>query len=130
VDIASTTSPSMAFQNNQQVAYSAPSTSATNSRPTSKQSTSDATPVKPQDQQSQQSTEQAVQEVNKAFMEKQQQLFASIEKDTLTGISVFKIMDKSTNEVVRQLPVKEAVSFAQSLVVPQGWRGQLILDQI
>lgn len=39
-------------------------------------------------------------------------------------------MDKKTNEVVRQLPVKEIVAFAQSLEVPQGWRGQLILDKV
>jgi uncharacterized FlaG/YvyC family protein len=75
-------------------------------------------------------TEKAVRQVNDAFTKKQQNLFAAIEKDQITGIAVFKIMDKKTNEVVRQLPVKEIVSFAQSLEVPQGWRGQLILDKV
>jgi uncharacterized FlaG/YvyC family protein len=75
-------------------------------------------------------TEQAVKQVNDAFLQKQQSLIAAIEKDQLTGISVFKIKDINTNEVVRQLPTKAGISFAQSLAVPEGWRGQLILDQI
>ncbi|GBG14638.1 flagellar protein FlaG [Novimethylophilus kurashikiensis] len=74
--------------------------------------------------------EQAVKQVNDAFLERQKNLVAAVEKDKLTGIPVFKIMDVQTNEVIRQLPTHAMVSFAQSLAVPGGWRGQLILDQI
>lgn len=74
--------------------------------------------------------DQAVKQVNDAFLEKQKNLIAAIEQDKLTGIPVFKIMDISTKEVIRQLPTHAMVSFAQSLAVPGGWRGQLILDQI
>lgn len=124
MDIASTTSPSIGFQNRQLVD---PSANAERQAPAQ---IAPKTETVQQAQPSQISTEQAIQKVNDALQQKQKDLFAAIEKDKITGISIFKIMDKSTNEVIRQLPTKEVVSFAQSLELPQGWRGQLIMDQI
>lgn len=69
---------------------------------------------------------QAVRQVNDAFTQKGLNLYASFEKDKISGIDIVKIMEKKSNEVIRQLPPKEAVAFAQSLVLPEGWRGQWI----
>ncbi len=73
--------------------------------------------------------DQAIRQVNNAFNQKGQNLYASFEKDKITGINVVKIVEKKTNEIIRQMPPKEIVALAQSLAVPHGWRGQLILDK-
>lgn len=72
---------------------------------------------------------QAIKQVNDAFSQKGQNLYASFEEDKITGIQVVKIVEKKTNEIIRQMPPKEIVAFAQSLEVEQGWRGWLILDK-
>lgn len=72
---------------------------------------------------------QAIKQVNDAFSQKGQNLYASFEEDKITGIQVVKIVEKKTNEIIRQMPPKEIVAFAQSLEVEQGWRGRLILDK-
>lgn len=69
---------------------------------------------------------QAIKKMNDAFVQKGQDLYAAFEKDKIAGIDIVKIMDKKTNEVIRQLPPKEIVAFAQALELPQGWRGQLL----
>lgn len=69
---------------------------------------------------------QAIKQMNDAFAQKGQYLYAAFEKDKIAGIDIVKIMDKKTNEVIRQLPPKEIVAFAQALELPQGWRGQLL----
>jgi len=69
---------------------------------------------------------QAIKQMNDAFTQKGQDLYATFEKDKIAGIDIVKIMDKKTNEVIRQLPPKEIVAFAQALELPQGWRGQLL----
>jgi uncharacterized FlaG/YvyC family protein len=71
---------------------------------------------------------QAVRQVNDAFMQKGLNLYASFEKDKISGVDIVKIMDKKSNEVIRQLPPKEMVAFAQSLELPEGWRGQWIFN--
>lgn len=69
---------------------------------------------------------QAVKQANDAFARKNLNLYASFEKDKISGVDIVKIMEKKTNEVIRQLPPQEMVAFAQSLVLPAGWRGQWI----
>lgn len=69
---------------------------------------------------------QAIKKMNDAFAQKGQDLYAAFEKDKIAGIDIVKIMNKKTNEVIRQLPPKEIVAFAQALELPQGWRGQLL----
>ena len=69
---------------------------------------------------------QAVRQVNDAFTQKGLNLYASFEKDKISGVDIVKIMEKKSNEVIRQMPPQEAVAFAQSLVLPEGWRGQWI----
>jgi flagellar protein FlaG len=71
---------------------------------------------------------QAVRKVNDAFSQKGLNLYASFEKDKISGVDIVKIMDRKSNEVIRQLPPKEMVAFAQSLELPEGWRGQWILN--
>ena len=72
---------------------------------------------------------QAIKQVNDAFIQKRQNLYASFEKDKITGIHVVKIVEKKTNEVIRQMPPKEIVAFAQSIDAAQEWRGRLLLDK-
>lgn len=69
---------------------------------------------------------QAVKQVNDAFSQKGLALYASFEKDKITGIDIVQIKEKKSNEVIRQLPLKGMVAFAQSLELPEGWRGQWI----
>lgn len=70
--------------------------------------------------------EQAIRQVNDAFTQKGLNLYASFEKDKITGIEIIQFKDKNTEEVIRQFPSKEILAFAQSLELPQGWRGQWI----
>ncbi|MCE5181558.1 MAG: flagellar protein FlaG [Betaproteobacteria bacterium] len=70
--------------------------------------------------------EQAIGQVNDAFTQKGQNLYASFEKDKITGIEIIQFKDKDSEEVIRQIPSKEILAFAQSLELPQGWRGQWI----
>lgn len=69
---------------------------------------------------------QAVKQVNNAFTQKGLNLYAAFEKDKITGINIVQIKEKKTNEIIRQLPPQETVAFAQSLDLPEGWRGQWI----
>lgn len=71
----------------------------------------------------------AIKQVNDAFNKRGENLYASFEKDEATGIQLVKIVEKKTNEIIRQMPPKEIVAFAQSLDDDQEWRGRLILDK-
>jgi uncharacterized FlaG/YvyC family protein len=86
---------------------------------TSKTAASNGTP-------SQDQVTQAVKQVNDAFTQKGLNLYASFEKDKITGIDIVKIKEKKSDEVIRQFPPQETVAFAQSLDLPEGWRGQWI----
>lgn len=68
----------------------------------------------------------AVNQVNDAFTERGQNLYASLEKDKETGIHVVKLLDKSTKEIVSQYPSKEIVAIAAALTHYQESRGNLI----
>ena len=59
-----------------------------------------------------------VNRINDAFAQQGQNLYAAFEKDKATGISVIKIVDRKTNETVRQVPIKEMLAFARSLEQP------------
>ena len=68
----------------------------------------------------------AVKQVNDSFVQKGQNLYASIEKDKETGINVVKLLDKNTKEVVRQYPSKEMVAIAAAITQYQESKGQLL----
>ena len=69
---------------------------------------------------------QAVRRANDLFAVKGQHLHAAFEKDQATGITVVKIIDSNTNEVISQMPPKAIVEFARSLGQSQGKGGQII----
>lgn len=71
----------------------------------------------------------AIKQVNNAFSENGQSLYASYQKDKITGIEVVQFHDGNTHEVVRQIPSKEILAVAQSLSLPPGIQGQLIYDK-
>jgi len=72
---------------------------------------------------------QAVNQINDAFAQRNQNLFAAIEKDKATGIDVVKIVDKDSKETISQYPSKAIIEIAQALQNPQGLSGQLIRDK-
>ncbi len=68
----------------------------------------------------------AVEQVNEAFSEKGKNLRAQIERDEATGISVVKVLDKSTEEVISQFPSKEVLAIAEAIRQYQEEKGQLL----
>lgn len=68
----------------------------------------------------------AVDQVNHAFAEKKQNLRASIERDEATGISVVKVTDKDTKELVSQFPSKEVLAIAEAIRQYQEDKGYLV----
>lgn len=68
----------------------------------------------------------AVEQVNEAFAEKGKNLHALIERDEATGISVVKVLDKSTEEVISQFPSKEVLAIAEAIRQYQEEKGQLL----
>ena len=69
---------------------------------------------------------QAVKQMNDAFTQRGQNIYATISIDKATGIDVVKIVDKETNETIVQYPSKAILEAAQALQHPQGSGGQLI----
>ncbi|MDX8400441.1 MAG: flagellar protein FlaG [Gallionellaceae bacterium] len=69
---------------------------------------------------------QAVKQVNASFTEKGQNVFASIENDAATGISVVKLQDRNTKEVISQFPSKAIIAMAEAFVQLQKGQGQLL----
>lgn len=70
--------------------------------------------------------EQAVQQVNEAFNQKGQNLYAAIERDKATGINVVKVLDKHTDEVISQFPSKKILAIAEAIDQSLEDRGQLV----
>lgn len=68
----------------------------------------------------------AVDQVNHAFAEKKQNLRASIERDETTGISVVKVTDKDTKELISQFPSKEVLAIAEAIRQYQEDKGYLV----
>jgi len=69
---------------------------------------------------------QAISHVNDTFTQRAQNLYATFGKDASTGISVVKIVDKNTKEIISQIPSKQMLAFAQFLDQSQGKGGQLL----
>ena len=69
---------------------------------------------------------QAVKQLNEDFIQKGQNVYASYEKDKATGISVVKVLDKNTQEVVSQFPPKEIIAIAEAIDRDQEAKGRLI----
>jgi flagellar protein FlaG len=88
-----------------------------------------STPTDTQQTPSPDDIEKNIKRLNDSFAQNGVSLYASYEKDKITGIEVFQLKDKNTDEVIRQIPSKEMLAIAQSLELPQGWRGQLIYDR-
>lgn len=69
---------------------------------------------------------QALKQVNETFSKKGQDIYAMIEKDKGTGISVVKVMDKKTDEVISQFPSKEIIAIAEAIKQYQEDKGYLL----
>jgi len=70
--------------------------------------------------------DRAIDQVNEAFQQKGQNLRALIERDEGTGISVVKVMDKETEEIISQFPSKEILAIAESIRQFQEGKGYLV----
>lgn len=69
---------------------------------------------------------QAVKQVNDAFAQKNQNMYATLEKDSATGIDVVKFVDQETKQTISQFPSKAILAIAQSLQNSSGAGGQLV----
>ena len=76
-----------------------------------------------QDPNSLEKVQQAMEEVRKAISPVAQDLLFSIDQDT--GKTVIKVMDASTDELIRQIPSEEILSIAKALDKLQG----LLIEQ-
>jgi flagellar protein FlaG len=65
-----------------------------------------------------QEVEQAMEEVRNAIAPMAQDLLFSIEEDT--GKTIIKVVDSSTDEVIRQIPSEEIITIAKALDNLQG----------
>jgi flagellar protein FlaG len=65
-----------------------------------------------------QEVEQAMEEVRSAIAPMAQDLLFSIEEDT--GKTIIKVVDSSTDEVIRQIPSEEIITIAKALDNLQG----------
>jgi flagellar protein FlaG len=73
---------------------------------------------------------QAVKQINDAFTQGGQNVYATFEFDKAVGMEVIKFTDSNTNQVISQVPSKAALAIAQSLQNSQGsGSGQLINTQ-
>jgi uncharacterized FlaG/YvyC family protein len=71
---------------------------------------------------------QAIKQINDAFVQGGQNVYASFEYDKAVGMEVIKFTDSNTNEVISQVPSKAALAIAQAIQNSQGSGsvGQLI----
>jgi uncharacterized FlaG/YvyC family protein len=72
---------------------------------------------------------QAVNQINDAFAQRNQNLYAAIEKDKATGIDVVKIVDRESKETISQFPSKAILGIADAIQNPSGAGGRLLRDQ-
>lgn len=87
---------------------------------------SQAAPVRAEQMPTPEHLNQAVEQINEAFAQKEQHLHAQIERDEATGISVVKVLDKKTDEVISQFPSKEILAIASSIRQYQEDKGYLL----
>jgi uncharacterized FlaG/YvyC family protein len=71
---------------------------------------------------------QAVKQINDAFTQGGQNVYASFEYDKAVGMEVIKFTDSNTNEVISQVPSNTVLAIAQALQSSQG-AGQLLNTQ-
>ncbi len=71
---------------------------------------------------------QALSQVNDSFGKKGQELVAFVERDEETGIDVIKVVEKGTEEVIRQFPSEEIIQIART--IDQTGEGQLSLLRV
>ncbi len=79
---------------------------------------STATPKPDNDAETKEQVKQAVQKIQGTVDNLAHNLRFSIDEDT--GKTIIKVMDAHTNEVIRQIPSKEAVEIARTLDKVQG----------
>jgi uncharacterized FlaG/YvyC family protein len=74
---------------------------------------------------------QAVKQINDAFAQGGQNVYATFEYDKAVGMEVIKFTDSNTNQVISQVPSKAVLAIAQTLQNSQGSGslGQLINTQ-
>jgi uncharacterized FlaG/YvyC family protein len=74
---------------------------------------------------------QAINQINDAFAQGGQNVYASFEYDKAVGMEVIKFTDSNTNQTISQVPSKAALAIAQNLQSSQGSGsvGQLINTQ-
>jgi len=92
----------------------APATGAERPARTAQQTGQELTPARPSAQQLQ----EAVGAINKTLESTSENLQFAVDHDT--GKTVVKVIDSSTNEVIRQIPSQEVLAIAQSLDRLQG----------
>lgn len=99
--------------------------SATSAQPTRKESVTGlpaTAPIKtnadPVQSDAEQSVLEATQKIQETVSNLAQNLHFSIDEDT--GKTIVKVVDTQTNEVIRQIPSKEAVEIARTLDKVQG----------
>ncbi len=71
----------------------------------------------------------AVNQINAAFTQNNQAIFAKYEKDPATGIEVVQFVDQDNGQVVSQVPSKVALAIAQSIQDLSAPKGQLVNAQ-
>ena len=74
---------------------------------------------------------QAINQINDAFAQGGQNVYASFEYDKAVGMEVIKFTDSNTNQTISQVPSKASLAIAQNLQSSQGSGsvGQLINTQ-
>ena len=69
---------------------------------------------------------QAVKQINDAFTQGGQNIFASFEFNKATGMEVIKFTDPNTNSIIGQVPSKAVLGIAQALQQSLSSKGLLI----
>ena len=72
---------------------------------------------------------QAVKQINDAFSQGGQNIFASFEYNKATGMEVIKFTDPNTNSLIGQVPSKAVLAIAQALQQSLSSKGLLINTQ-
>lgn len=129
MDVSSIASNTLASTNRQNAGGSAGLGTTAPIAPATSSQSSSSTAIDAQNTPTSDHLAQAVDRVNASFAQQGSNLHGTVDKDKISGVYVFKIMDTQTQEVIRQLPPKEVVAFAQSLEQPQGLRRGLLIQE-
>lgn len=69
---------------------------------------------------------QAVRQINGVFSQSNQSVYATIGKDSGSGLTVVKLIDGNTKEIINQFPSELIVAVAQSLQPSSDAKGVLL----